>query len=238
MADYYTCFSAEITDLTDTEMAWLVHQTRDDLLERASEAESLLAVSKMGLALGMHCQSTGACYFGNFDLKRDERSLHLYATAGEGGDVEAVGILMWAFLTKFRPCQEWTMQYANVCSRPRLDGFGGGAIRVTTQGVDWLSSHEWLSERSTAVTPARNPRQDDPGKPHEVDVCYEVTVKLCVNLAFDEDRPEDMDPASLRLALADNFLGHSIIADPLRDELAVGLEFTEIDRTPLGDQHG
>ncbi|MCA0850718.1 hypothetical protein [Salipiger thiooxidans] len=42
----------------------------------------------------------------------------------------------------------WGMQYANTCSKPRLDGFGGGAHVLdlaTGETVDWINSDGWLS---------------------------------------------------------------------------------------------
>ena len=42
----------------------------------------------------------------------------------------------------------WGFQYANTCSRPRLDGFGGGAHVLdlaTGETVDWIYTDGWLS---------------------------------------------------------------------------------------------
>ena len=42
----------------------------------------------------------------------------------------------------------WGMQYANTCSKPRLDGFGGGAHVLdlaTGETVDWIYTEGWLS---------------------------------------------------------------------------------------------
>lgn len=40
------------------------------------------------------------------------------------------------------------MQYANSCSKPRIDGFGGGAHVLdlaTGETVDWIYTDGWLS---------------------------------------------------------------------------------------------
>ena len=42
----------------------------------------------------------------------------------------------------------WGMQYANTCSKPRVDGFGGGAHVLdlaTGETVDWIYTDGWLS---------------------------------------------------------------------------------------------
>ena len=43
----------------------------------------------------------------------------------------------------------WGFQYANTCSRPRLDGFGGGAHVLDLaigETVDWVYTDGWLAE--------------------------------------------------------------------------------------------
>ncbi|TKW65111.1 MAG: hypothetical protein DI616_16415 [Paracoccus denitrificans] len=42
----------------------------------------------------------------------------------------------------------WGMQYACTCSRPRIDGFGGGAHvfdLATGETVDWIYTDGWLA---------------------------------------------------------------------------------------------
>jgi len=42
----------------------------------------------------------------------------------------------------------WGFQYANTCSRPRIDGFGGGAHVLdlaSGETVDWIYSGSWLA---------------------------------------------------------------------------------------------
>jgi len=45
----------------------------------------------------------------------------------------------------------WGFAYAETCSRPRLDGFGGGAIMLDLARpkiVQWVHTGEWLAERT------------------------------------------------------------------------------------------
>lgn len=42
----------------------------------------------------------------------------------------------------------WGLQYATTCSKPRVDGFGGGAHVLdlaTGETIDWISTDGWLS---------------------------------------------------------------------------------------------
>lgn len=38
-------------------------------------------------------------------------------------------------------------EWANTCSKPRLDAFGGGAVWITKDGFEWLSTNNWLEEQ-------------------------------------------------------------------------------------------
>lgn len=35
-------------------------------------------------------------------------------------------------------------EWANTCSKPHLDAFGGGAVWITKEGFKWLSTNTWL----------------------------------------------------------------------------------------------
>ncbi len=40
------------------------------------------------------------------------------------------------FLKRFRPNDSFSMGHAFSCSKPRLDGFGGGAVFVTAERIE------------------------------------------------------------------------------------------------------
>jgi hypothetical protein len=37
-------------------------------------------------------------------------------------------------------------EWANTCSKPRSDAFGGGACWITKDNIEWLSTNTWLEE--------------------------------------------------------------------------------------------
>lgn len=52
----------------------------------------------------------------------------------------------------------WGFEWGHTCSKPRIDGFGGGAqvIDLQTGNADeWISTHEWLGNRLHADEPVR-----------------------------------------------------------------------------------
>jgi len=64
------------------------------------------------------------------------------------GDPEHVIQFVKRCATEFGLTGLWGLQYANSCSRPRIDGFGGGAHVLdlaTGETVDWIYTDGWLS---------------------------------------------------------------------------------------------
>lgn len=65
------------------------------------------------------------------------------------GDPERLIQFVKRCATEFGLTGRWGFQYADTCSRPRLDGFGGGAhvIDLTTgDTVAWIYTDGWLAE--------------------------------------------------------------------------------------------
>lgn len=65
------------------------------------------------------------------------------------GDPERLIQFVKLCATEFGLAGRWGFQYANTCSRPRLDGFGGGAHVLdlaTGETVDWIYTDGWLDQ--------------------------------------------------------------------------------------------
>ena len=66
----------------------------------------------------------------------------------EHGDVEAVIRFVLRLAEDFDLTGLWGFQYGLTCSRPRLDGFGGGAHVIdlgARKSISWTSTQEWLN---------------------------------------------------------------------------------------------
>ena len=64
------------------------------------------------------------------------------------GDVEAVIRFVLRLAEDLDLTGLWGFDYANTCSRPRLEAFGGGAHVIdlgARKSVGWISTHEWLT---------------------------------------------------------------------------------------------
>ncbi|MCJ8508845.1 hypothetical protein MUU53_13080 [Rhizobium lemnae] len=65
------------------------------------------------------------------------------------GDPERLIQFVKLCAAEFGITGRWGFQYANTCSRPRLDGFGGGAHVLdlaTGETVDWIYTDGWLDQ--------------------------------------------------------------------------------------------
>ncbi len=124
MADYYTQYSAEIDKLTDDEIKWLEVRLKDIEDARADDD-----------GLGEDDNDLG-------QVELQDRTL--WFCGRESGDPWAIAEFVQGFLKQFRPNGSFSMEHTYSCSRPRLDGFGGGAIFVTAERLEHVDSSTWL----------------------------------------------------------------------------------------------
>lgn len=65
----------------------------------------------------------------------------------EWGNIEAVVKVLQHVLQKFDLPSKVGFCWADWCSKPRLDEFGGGAVAISKDGVEWLNTYDWLKEK-------------------------------------------------------------------------------------------
>jgi hypothetical protein len=135
MADHYTHFSFALTDLSEEEQAWLgaLLDSPDDTPNE--ELAALLGDDE---------------YIG-FEASFEDDGRTLWVHAGESGTPERAAVVVQEFLARFRPGDAVGFEWANTCSRPLLDAFGGGAVFVTAAEQRWLSSAQWLADKLDAA---------------------------------------------------------------------------------------
>ena len=129
MADYFTHFSC-LLDVGTAENARAAHrmfvQAR---LEDADRDEPRCSGFELSLQAG-----------------EDAHSLSIHDDVS--GDVEQVIGFVLRLAESFDLKGLWGFDFANTCSRPRLDGFGGGAHVIdlgARKSIGWTSTQEWLA---------------------------------------------------------------------------------------------
>ncbi|WP_099864901.1 hypothetical protein [Pararhizobium haloflavum] len=129
MADYFTHFSCLLNVGTPENAARAL-----DLYNRLSEDGVSEESPSEGFLLSIQPEHGGA---------------ELWMRDDETGDSERLIQFVKRCAAEFGLTGPWGFQYANTCSKPRLDSFGGGAYVVdlaTGETVDWISTDGWLAE--------------------------------------------------------------------------------------------
>jgi hypothetical protein len=78
----------------------------------------------------------------DFEKMGGKEVLCMYAE--EGGNVNNVATFVQQYLLKCHPDNCWALTWAETCSAPRLGEFGGGAVFVTAETIEWMSAYEWV----------------------------------------------------------------------------------------------
>jgi hypothetical protein len=126
MANYFTHFSC-LLDLHEIDQA---KQALDIYRSLSEELEGEGAT--IGFVVSM-------------DIERNTTTL--WIRDEDHGDPEHVITFVKRCAETFKLNGLWGFQWADTCSRPRLDGFGGGAHVVdlaTGETVDWNDTRTWL----------------------------------------------------------------------------------------------
>ena len=135
MADNFLLFAESITKLTPDEEAWLAERLACD-----NGATHDLAADDEDDSSGFEFEFYGE--------QPGSRCLKLYAI--EAGDPEGAACFVQEFLRGFRPQASFSLSWCASCSKMRDGEFGGGAVFVTAERIEALSSGEWLAERERA----------------------------------------------------------------------------------------
>ena len=130
MADYFTHFSC-LLDVGTPERAARAIDFLVDLREEDDQADEP--------------------QFHGFDLSLQEgpESGVLWIHDDESSDVEAVIAFILRLAEELDLIGLWGFKHSNTCSRPRLDGFGGGAHVIDLGArklIGWVNTQTWLAK--------------------------------------------------------------------------------------------
>jgi len=165
VADSYLQFSQVIKNLTEPEEAWLKEQLQSICVfgeekypEDAIPAELANVNADWTGVSFLHdnndydpeWDSLGFKYSFLNDFDNKVLGRHLWVYAEEFGNPDNVVWLVQKFLKKFRPGQCWSLTYAITCSKPRVGEFGGGALFVTTDKIEWQNACDFVEKQRSA----------------------------------------------------------------------------------------
>ena len=129
MADYYTHFSC-LLDVGTVENARAAHRLYTRLRQEDADRDEPL------------------CSGFELTLQEGDDARALWIRDDVSGDVKQVVGFVLRLAKEFDLKGLWGFDYANTCSRPRIDAFGGGAHVIdlsSRKSIGWTSTHEWLA---------------------------------------------------------------------------------------------
>ena len=142
MADYYTQFSfllpideeADVTKEKIEEWLELLGEDRELQHFHPNEQEE---------------SETWEAIKDDFEMEMTRDGVWVYAE--DGGEPQAAFMLTRDFLRHFHPDSKGiSIGWANVCSRPILDAYGGGAMVVTCERVFEVASYDAVRKANEA----------------------------------------------------------------------------------------
>ncbi len=78
----------------------------------------------------------------------------LYVASDESGDIEVVVAIVQATMARFDLPGAVHIQWANTCSKLRPGEFGGGAVVITKDDEEWMTTSRWVDEKIAELVPA------------------------------------------------------------------------------------
>lgn len=105
----------------------------DDLTKAATQAGA-----EQGYIISLTCER--------------ENDTTIWITQDETFDVDNAAQLIRQTLEHFDLDDIVGFEWSHICSKPRLDAYGGGAIIITKDGVEFMNTGTWLYKRMAELT--------------------------------------------------------------------------------------
>lgn len=141
MADNFLQSSFVIENVTKEESAWLERVFASLALFEADDVDSDTQAFLKDL---FQARDLADLTWG-WTLNMDVNDACIFCE--ESGDPDAMSTVLQRFLLRFRPDQYITFTWAETCSKPRVDEFGGGAALVTSHSSEWMHAHDWVQDK-------------------------------------------------------------------------------------------
>ena len=128
MANNYQQHSFMIDKLTPTEVTWL--ESKFDEINKGNENDEGEYVD-----------------IGSTEIERRDDGADLWLYAEEGCDLDCLVEFLQGFLKENRPDSYIGFEWANTCSKMRLDEFSGGSVFITAEKTDWNCTYDFLETK-------------------------------------------------------------------------------------------
>lgn len=143
MANYYTMLSFTIENLTNDEIDWLAGVIGEGYFSEAGLAQ-FCDDGELAAEVGFGCE-----------VELDEGRRSLWITHDESANPNDAASFVQEFLLRFRPQDVVSFEWADTCSNPRADAYGGGACVVTALGYEMFHTSMWVQRKLTEINTAK-----------------------------------------------------------------------------------
>ena len=82
-----------------------------------------------------------------FDWHFDDYLSQLHIYGEEFGNIDHVAIFAQEYLKKFHPDKAFCATWSVSCDQMEVGEFGGGAVFVTADEIQWMSAHDWRDKK-------------------------------------------------------------------------------------------
>lgn len=132
MANNYRQFCEYLEFPEDKELAAKARTWWSDILTVEEMEPDDLRKTLQGY--GIRAESVDIDYWPDFQTELSARGICLYSE--EFSNIDNILVTVQAYLKKFQPNGVFTLEWADFCSKVRVDEFGGGVAVVTATQVE------------------------------------------------------------------------------------------------------
>ena len=145
MADYHIKFSLLIDDLSQEEIDWVARALAPVLTDNTREA--IREIRNRNIIPDFEPETADMWPDFESDMQNSAGQTDLWLYSETTANLDHLDAFLISFLRKFRPDEIITYTYADTCSKPRVDAFGGGAVVITADGCHYMHTHQWLERK-------------------------------------------------------------------------------------------
>jgi len=154
MANYYTHLSLAIEDWPEEAMrfaqrldsaVYCVEPGEEGTLEFIPDGEDYgREIEELAFTIYKDNESRSGCTFAVKEGK-------LYVYSDEGGEPQVVADILQHTMCRFKLPKAVIIEYADTCSKPLPNAYGGGVIVVTAEEQHHMHTHEWSVRKAAEL---------------------------------------------------------------------------------------
>ena len=155
MAQSYTLFSTALKlstkkDEQDAQVAWVKQALCFDPTDCENDADARKKFAEVGFEeVDNNMLEDWPAFSWEIDVENEEIPVWLYSE--ENCNLDNLAVFVQTFIRKYCPESRFMLEWANMCSKPLIDAFGGGAMIVTAKEVYFHGTGDWIHAKCEAI---------------------------------------------------------------------------------------